>query len=200
MEERTITALSSYAKTEPTYWNPREPASGGFLSLYVCGRKSARYARRLPARWNHNFCHTQNNDELPNLGVSIMETPKFGRLMIRNIRTKLGREPPRATRAGFQKPKNYISFFRCPAPRKRCGTPFLFARVYYYFLLPLLPVRLFSWEVGSCWQKLNCRFSKPKSCWMIPLCCRRKCQSRRQKPLSGIKKGERTMSFAKWVV
>ena len=53
-----------------------------------------------------------------------MDTPKFGRLMIKNTRTKKGREPPRATRAGFPNMMKYMNILRCPAPRKRCGTPF----------------------------------------------------------------------------
>ena len=53
-----------------------------------------------------------------------MDIPKFGRWMIKNIRTKKGREPPRATRAGFPNMIKHMNILRCPAPRKRCGTPF----------------------------------------------------------------------------
>lgn len=75
-------------------------------------------------KMDYYFCHTQTNDELPNLGVSIMETPKFGRLMIKNTRVKLGREPPRANARRVPKTEKLHMTFSvsCAA----CGTRHLF--------------------------------------------------------------------------
>ena len=124
MVEKTTATISSYGKNKPAYRTPAP--SGAGVHPFACVEKG-RSPRASHAGFGNEgtkFPSYENNDELPKLGVSIMDTPKFGRWMIKNIRTKKGREPPRATRAGFPNMMKHMNILRCPAPRKRCGTPF----------------------------------------------------------------------------